>query len=77
MKGYDPYKKLVVSIVGRALGDYKKASIQLEQNPNYKVAIKSKEEIEIFFKSDWFNFLCKINTNIEKLISKENMFHDN
>jgi len=71
------YKHLVAAIVVRAIVDYKKALIQLEENPNYEVAIIAKKEIEDFFKSDWFSFICEINMDLKRFIEKENLFNDN
>ena len=76
MKGYDPYKQLVVAIVGRAVWDYKKAMIELEKNSNYETALKVEKEIGEFFHSAWFEFLCEI-SNVRKILKKENIINDN
>jgi hypothetical protein len=70
------YRLLVAAITVRAVQDYKKAFRQLESNPNYEVALKTKKEIEVFFESDWFNFLCEIN-DVKKILKKENIINDN
>jgi len=67
---------LVAAITVRAVEDYKKALKQLENNPDYVVAIKTKNEIEAFFESDWFTFLCEIN-DVRKILKKENIINDN
>lgn len=67
---------LVAAITVRAVQDYKKALRQLESNPNYVDAIKTKNEIETFFESDWFMFLCEIN-DVRKILKKENIINDN
>lgn len=67
---------LVAAITVRAVEDYKKALKQLENNPSYVAAIKTKNEIEAFFESDWFMFLCEIN-DVRKILKKENIINDN
>lgn len=67
---------LVAAITVRAVEDYKKALKQLENNPDYVAAIKTKNEIEAFFESDWFTFLCEIN-DVRKILKKENIINDN
>ena len=76
MKGYDPYKQLVVAIVGRAVWDYKRAMLDLEKNSNYESALKVKKEIGEFFNSDWFEFLSEI-SDVRKMLKKENIINDN
>ena len=70
------YRLLVTAIVVRAVDDYKKALKQLKDNPEYEDALKTKKEIEVFFESDWFCFLCEIN-DVRKILIKENIINDN
>ncbi len=54
-------KGLAAAIVERAVMDWRKAVSQLEENPDYEYAWATKDEIERFFESGWFGFLCDIN----------------
>ncbi|MCY1152621.1 MAG: hypothetical protein OWP43_09425 [Sphaerochaetaceae bacterium] len=69
------YRLLVAAITVRAVEDYKKALRQLDSNPTYEDAIKTKKEIESFFESDWFKFLCEIN-DVSRILKKENIQND-
>lgn len=69
------YRLLVAAITVRAVEDYKKALKQLDINPAYEDAIKTKNEIEAFFESDWFKFLCEIN-DVSRILKKENILND-
>lgn len=69
------YRLLVAAITVRAVEDYKKALRQLDSNPGYEDAIKTKKEIETFFESDWFKFLCEIN-DVSRILKKENILND-
>lgn len=69
------YRLLVAAITVRAVEDYKKALNQLDSNPAYEDAIKTKNEIEAFFESDWFKFLCEIN-DVSRILKKENILND-
>jgi len=69
------YRLLVAAITVRAVEDYKKALRQLDSNPTYEDAIKTKKEIETFFESDWFKFLCEIN-DVSRILKKENILND-
>ncbi|MDC7248450.1 MAG: hypothetical protein PQJ49_00830 [Sphaerochaetaceae bacterium] len=69
------YRLLVAAITVRAVEDYKKALRHLESNPAYEDAIKTKNDIEAFFESDWFKFLCEIN-DVSRILKKENILND-
>lgn len=69
------YRLLVAAITVRAVEDYKKALKQLDSNPAYEDAIITKNEIEAFFESDWFKFLCEIN-DVSRILKKENILND-
>lgn len=73
---YNPHKQLVMAVVGRAIGDYRKALANLEKNSNYEAALKIKNEIDQFFKSEWFEFLCEI-YDVRKTLKRENIINDN
>jgi hypothetical protein len=44
---------------------------QLEDNPDYVYAWATKDEIERFFESEWFGFLCDINPDFTKIHLQE------
>lgn len=48
---------LANSIVLQAVKDYREALQVLKQYPRYEKAVKAREDIEQFFKSDWFQTL--------------------
>ncbi len=54
-------RHLATAIVERAVTDWRKAVSQLADNPEYRYALETKREIEEFFDTDWFDFLCEIN----------------
>jgi hypothetical protein len=51
--------------------DWHKAMSQLEDNPDYVYAWATKDEIERFFESEWFGFLCDINPDFTKIHLQE------
>ena len=64
-------KHLAAAIVDRAVMDWHKAMSQLEDNPDYVYAWATKDEIERFFESEWFGFLCDINPDFTKIHLQE------
>lgn len=69
------YRLLVAGITVRAVEDYKRAVRQLENNPKYEQAIRTKKEIEAFFSSEWFMFLCEIN-DVKGILKKEKTLYE-
>lgn len=64
-------KNLAAAIVERAVDDWKKAGVQLAENPDYQYAIETREEVEAFLESGWFALLCEINPDFTKIHLKE------
>jgi len=64
-------RQLAAAIVERAVWDWQKAMSQLEDNPDYQHAWAAKDEIERFFESEWFGFLCDINPDFTKVHLQE------
>lgn len=64
-------RQLAAAIVERAVLDWQKAVSQLESNPDYVYAWATKDEIERFFESGWFGFLCDINPDFTKIHLQE------
>ena len=65
------YEALASSIIEQAVKDYRIALKALSRNPKNKAAKAMKEDVEAFFRSDWFGVLTDINP--EYLISKLRM----
>ena len=53
----DPYENLANAIIVQAAKDYQKAMRQLRRNPKYTAAAYTKQEVERFFHSQWFQML--------------------
>ena len=62
------YEALANGIIEQAVKDYRIALKALSRSPKNKAARAMKEEVEGFFRSDWFGVLTDINP--EYLISK-------
>lgn len=70
------YQYLVNAIILQAAEEYKTVLRKLKKNENDYDARKLKEELEYFFESDWFSFLCNIDPNwmmnqLENIIQNE------
>ena len=64
-------RHLAAAIVERAVTDWHKAVSQLESNPDYVYAWATKDEIEKFFESKWFELLCEISPDFTKIHLQE------
>jgi len=64
-------RHLAAAIVERALSDWRKAVGQLKDNPDYTYAWETKDEIERFFESGWFELLCEISPDLTKIHLQE------
>ncbi|MFA7019900.1 MAG: hypothetical protein WC239_13055 [Sphaerochaetaceae bacterium] len=64
-------RHLAAAIVERAITDWHKAVSQLESNPDYVYAWATKDEIERFFESKWFELLCEISPDFTKIHLQE------
>ena len=68
----DPYENLANSIVLLAVKDYRAALKKLKKWPRNESAKTMKDEVERFFRSDWYRELTSVDSNflIEKLKSE-------
>lgn len=66
----DEYTKLANAIVLQAVKDYRDALKRLAKHPHNILAQSAKQEVERFFRSDWFEVLTSIDP--EMLIRKLN-----
>lgn len=58
------YERLAEQIIIRAAKDYRNALKRLYKYPENPTALATKEEIEMFFYSQWFTVLTKVNPNV-------------
>ena len=58
------YEKLAEQIIIRAAKDYRNALKRLHKHPENPTALATKEEIEMFFRSKWFQVLPDIDPNV-------------
>jgi hypothetical protein len=66
----DPYEELANAIVLQAVKDYREALKMLVQHSYNKKARGVREDVERFFRSEWFSTLTEIDP--EMLIEKLN-----
>jgi hypothetical protein len=64
-------RMLAAAIVAQAVDDWRKADKMQESNPRYRYANDTKDEIESFFGSGWFDLLCEINPQFTRIRLKE------
>lgn len=64
----DPYENLAISIVLLAVKDYRAALEKLKKWPRNESAKIMKDEVERFFRSEWYRELTSVDG--EYLISK-------
>lgn len=60
MSGITEYENLANAIILQAVKDYQMALKCLKNNPKDKVSLSDKNEIERFFRSQWFTALTKV-----------------
>ena len=63
VEDYD-YECLAEQIIIRAAKDYRNALKRLHKHPENPTALATKEEIEMFFRSKWFQVLSDIDPNV-------------
>ena len=71
MSGITEYENLANAIILQAVKDYQMALKCLKNNPRDKVSLSDKNEIERFFRSQWFTALTTVDG--EMLIASLNM----
>lgn len=54
------YENLANAIILQAVRDYRMALKCLKANPRNKEALADKDEVERFFRSDWFSVLTSV-----------------
>ena len=54
------YENLANAIILQAVKDYRMALKSLKANPRNRTAMADKDEIERFFRSDWFSVLTRV-----------------
>ncbi len=54
------YQNLVSAIIMRAVKDYRRALRTLRRDPAHAVSKYQKDEIERFFRSQWFKDICDL-----------------
>ena len=60
----DPYENLANSIVLLAVKDYRDALKKLKKWPRNESAKIMKDEVERFFRSDWYRELTSVDGNV-------------
>ena len=63
VEDYDD-ERLAEQIIIRAAKDYRNALKRLYKHPENPTALATKEEIEMFFRSEWFQVLSDIDPNV-------------
>ena len=54
------YENLANAIILQAVKDYRMALKSLKANPRNRTAMADKDEIDRFFRSDWFSVLTSV-----------------
>ena len=60
----EPYQDLANAIILMAVKDYRDALKKLKKRPSYGPAKDMKNEVERFFRSDWYRELTSIDGNV-------------
>ena len=60
----EPYQNLANAIILMAVKDYRDALKKLKKRPRYGPAHDIKNEVERFFRSDWYRELTSVDGNI-------------
>ena len=60
----DPYQNLDNAIILMAVKDYRDALKKLKKRPRYGPAHDIKNEVERFFRSDWYRELTSVDGNV-------------
>lgn len=54
------FEGLIKGIIKQAVLDWLDSMYKLREDPNDTVAMKTKSDVERFFKSEWYVYLCNI-----------------
>ena len=54
------YQRLAMAILKQAVLDYRKAVRTLKYSPRDQKALSEKDNLERFFRSQWFSILCDL-----------------
>ena len=60
----EPYQDLANAIILMAVQDYRDAFKKLKKRPRYGPAHDIKNEVERFFRSDWYRELTSVDGNV-------------
>ena len=60
----EPYQDLANAIILMAVKDYRDALKKLKKRPRYGPAKEIKNEVERFFRSDWYRELTSVDGNV-------------
>ena len=60
----DPYESLANAIILQAAKDYRNALKRLKKHPNREIDLYMKQEVEQFFRSDWYSCLTTVDPEI-------------
>ena len=60
----EPYQDLANAIILMAVKDYRDALKKLKKRPSYGPAKYMKNEVERFFRSDWYRELTSVDGNV-------------
>ncbi|EJG4807078.1 hypothetical protein NAB59_002748 [Listeria innocua] len=60
----EPYQNLANAIILMAVKDYRDALKKLKKRPRYGPAHDIKNEVERFFRSDWYRELTSVDGNV-------------
>lgn len=66
----DLYERLANAIILQAVKDYRNVLKRLKKHPNREIDLYMKQEVEQFFRSDWYSCLTTVDPEI--LIRKLN-----
>ncbi len=68
----EKYEDLANAIVLTAVKDYRAALRKLNKHPRNQAALNTKEEVEHFFRSDWYKLLTSLDPDmLIKQLNKE------
>ena len=69
----EPYEDLIYAVILQACKDFRTATIRIRRYPNDLLAQRMRADVERFFLSDWFAFLCPYDGEWMLNVLKEKM----